>query len=147
MKACVQRVSSAAVRVDGAIVGQIGPGLLVLLGVAVGDTEEDVRWMAQKTVELRVFDDEAGKMNHSLAEIGGSLLAVSQFTLLGDCRKGRRPSYIQAAEPALAESLYEQFVAAVQAMNITTATGRFRANMAVELINDGPVTLLLDSRE
>jgi D-tyrosyl-tRNA(Tyr) deacylase len=146
MKACVQRVSSASVRVDGEVIGHIGAGLLTLLGVAEGDTEADVRWMVDKIVDLRIFDDEAGKMNRSLVDVGGALLAVSQFTLLGDCRKGRRPSYIAAAAPELADAYYQQFIAGVRERGVTVATGKFRAQMAVELVNDGPVTLLLDSR-
>ncbi|HWA97634.1 MAG TPA: D-aminoacyl-tRNA deacylase [Pirellulales bacterium] len=142
----MQRVTEAQVTVDGETVGRIGPGLLVLLGVAAGDTDDDVRSMAEKITSLRVFDDEAGKMNRSLGEVGGAMLVVSQFTLLGDCRKGRRPSYTDAAEPTLAVQLYESFVAAVRALGVQVETGRFRAMMQVSLVNDGPVTLLLDSR-
>ncbi len=127
--------------------GRIGSGLVVLLGVAEGDTEEDARALADKIVSLRIFEDEKGKMNRSLAEVGGAMLVVSQFTLLGDCRKGRRPSFVAAAEPAVAEPLYEVFVAAAGSQGIKTATGRFRAMMQVSLTNDGPVTLLLDSRK
>lgn len=146
MRACVQRVSQAQVMVAGEIVGQIGRGLLVLLGVAADDTQADVDYLAEKTVGLRIFEDDAGKMNRSLEEIGGGLLVVSQFTLLGDCRKGRRPSFIAAAGPELGEQLYEAFVASTRARGITVATGRFRHMMDVSLVNDGPVTLLLDSR-
>lgn len=146
MRACVQRVSEASVTVDGQTIGRIGQGLLVLLGVAQNDTIDDVRYLADKLVGLRVFEDAAGKMNLALPDVGGAMLIVSQFTLLGDCRKGRRPSYIQAAPPELAEQLYESFVAAVGAQGISVATGRFRADMKVALINDGPVTLLLDTR-
>lgn len=146
MRACVQRVSEAQVEVDDEVVGQIGGGLLVLLGVAADDTEADALQMADKIVGLRIFEDEAGKMNRSLADVGGGLLAVSQFTLLGDCRKGRRPSFVAAAPPETAERLYEQFVEAVRSVGIEVATGRFRQHMHVSLVNDGPVTLLLDSR-
>ncbi len=120
--------------------------MVVLLGVAAGDTPDDVRAMADKIVDLRIFGDDEGKMNRSLIDTGGAMLVVSQFTLLGDCRKGRRPSYVAAAAPELAESLYEQFVAAVQQRGIEVATGKFRRHMDVTLTNDGPVTLLLDSR-
>jgi D-tyrosyl-tRNA(Tyr) deacylase len=147
MRACVQRVSSARVVVDGEVVGQIDRGVVVLLGVADTDGDDDLRWMADKVVGLRIFEDEAGKMNLALADVGGALLAVSQFTLLGDCRKGRRPSFVHAAPPERAERMYEQFVAAVRQRGVTVATGRFRTHMAVELVNDGPVTILLDSAE
>lgn len=145
MRACVQRVSEARVSADGTTVGEIGRGLVVLLGVAAGDTSDDARTMADKIVGLRIFGDENGKMNRSLAEVAGGMLVVSQFTLFGDCRKGRRPSFIAAAPPELAERLYEEFVAAAAAQGIDVATGWFRADMAVALVNDGPVTLLLDS--
>ena len=121
-------------------------GLVVLLGVAVGDTENDAILMADKIVDLRVFDDEQAKMNRSLADVGGEMLVVSQFTLLGDCRKGRRPSYVAAAPPELAEALYQRFVDAAMQRGIAVATGKFRRQMEVSLTNDGPVTLLLDSR-
>jgi D-aminoacyl-tRNA deacylase len=147
MRACVQRVSRASVTVDGQIVGQIGPGLLVLLGITGDDQPGDAAYLAEKTTGLRIFEDDDGKMNRSLLETGGGMLVVSQFTLLGDCRKGRRPSFIQAAAPELAERLYQQFVAAVQDHGVHVATGRFRAHMDVALVNDGPVTLLLDSRK
>ncbi len=146
MKAVLQRVRRANVTVEGQIVGQIGQGILVLLGVEQGDSEADARQLADKTVDLRIFDDAQGKMNLSLTDVHGSLLVVSQFTLLGDCRKGRRPSFIAAAPPELAEKLYETFIAAAGIRGIGIATGRFRAMMDVELINDGPVTLILDSR-
>jgi len=146
MRACVQRVSQAQVAVAGEMVGQIGRGLLVLLGVAGDDAQLDVDYLADKIVGLRIFEDDAGKMNRSLEEIGGELLVVSQFTLLGDCRKGRRPSFIAAAGPELGEQLYEAFVVSARARGITVATGRFRQMMDVALVNDGPVTLLLDSR-
>jgi D-tyrosyl-tRNA(Tyr) deacylase len=132
--------------VDGAVCGRISAGLVVLLGVAADDTADDVAYLADKIVNLRIFGDDEGKMNRSLADVGGAMLVVSQFTLLGDARKGRRPSYIAAATPELAESLYEQFVAAVRNRGIEVATGKFRAQMQVALVNDGPVTLLLDSR-
>lgn len=146
MKAVLQRVSRASVTVAGEVVGQIGRGILILLGVEHDDTEEDARQLADKAIVLRIFDDADGKMNLSLEEIGGSLLVVSQFTLLGDCRKGRRPSFIGAAPPELAEKLYNTFIGAAGSRGIPIATGRFRAAMDVELVNDGPVTLLLDSR-
>lgn len=145
MRACVQRVSEARVTVDGEVVGAIGRGLLVLLGVAADDGPRDLDWMVDKIVGLRVFEDAAGKMNRDLAEAGGALLVVSQFTLLGDCRKGRRPSFTGAAEPARAEALYRQFVDRVRALGVAVETGRFRAAMDVALVNEGPVTLVLDS--
>ena len=146
MRACVQRVSEGRVTVDGEICGEIGPGFVVLLGVAKDDTAEDVQRMADKIVGLRVFEDDEGQMNRSIIETGGAMLVVSQFTLLGDCRKGRRPSFIDAAPPEQAEELYEQFVERVRAENVEVATGRFRTMMNVALVNEGPVTLLLDSR-
>jgi D-tyrosyl-tRNA(Tyr) deacylase len=127
--------------------GQIGQGVLVLLGVAHGDTEADARLLAEKTAGLRIFEDDHQKMNLALADVGGAMLVVSQFTLLGDCRKGRRPSFTAAAPPELAEKLYGVFVDTVAACGIEVATGRFREHMEVELVNDGPVTLLLDTRE
>ncbi len=144
MKAVVQRVSSARVLIDGEVVGEIGRGLAVLLGVARGDTEAEAWWLADKLVGLRVFDDDAGKMNLDLRQVGGAMLIVSQFTLLGDCRKGRRPSYTQAARPEQAERLYESFIAAVGSQGIPVATGRFQAMMQVELVNEGPVTLIVE---
>ena len=146
MKAVVQRVSRAKVTVAGEIVGEIGPGLLVLLGVAVGDGPEDVAFLAPKIAGLRIFEDEAGKMNRSLQETGGQMLIVSQFTLLGDCRKGRRPGFDKAARPEQADALYRAFVAAVEQQGVSVATGRFQQHMEVELLNDGPVTLIVDSR-
>lgn len=147
MKAVIQRVTHASVEVDGKIVGQIRTGLLVLLGVAKGDTETDVTYLCEKLPALRIFNDETGKMNRSLAEIGGGLLAISQFTLLADTRKGRRPGFDQAAEPTTARRLFEQFVAELRAgTDLTIATGIFGAHMRVELLNDGPVTFVLDSR-
>jgi D-tyrosyl-tRNA(Tyr) deacylase len=145
MRAVVQRVSRAAVTVDGEVVGAIGPGLLVLLGVAPADTEVGSRWLADKVVGLRVFPDADGKMNRDVAEVGGGVLVVSQFTLYGDCRKGRRPSFVGAAAPQVAEPLYEAFVTAVRAQGVPAATGRFGAMMQVKLVNDGPVTLLVDT--
>lgn len=147
MRACIQRVNRAEVSVDGQTCGQIGRGMLVLLGVATTDTETEARGLAQKVAGLRIFDDEQGKMNLALADVGGDMLVVSQFTLLGDCRRGRRPDFLAAAGPELAERLYEAFVAAVAKLGIRVATGRFRAHMQVELVNDGPVTLLLDTQE
>ena len=147
MRACVQRVRNASVTVDGEVIGAIGPGLLVLLGVASDDTDDDARKMAEKIVTLRIFRDDAGQMNRALKDTGGAMLVVSQFTLLGDCRKGRRPSFIAAAEPEQARALYERFVENVRAQGVEVATGRFRAMMDVALVNDGPVTLLLDSKK
>jgi D-aminoacyl-tRNA deacylase len=147
MRAVLQRVSSAQVTVAGEVVGRIGKGLLVLLGVALGDEEQDARYLAEKTAQLRIFEDDAGKMNRSLEDIGGELLAVSQFTLLADCRQGRRPGFSAAAPPATAQALYERFVAILRQRGLAVATGVFQAEMAVQLINDGPVTVLLDSRK
>lgn len=147
MRAVLQRVTRASVAVGGQTIGQIGRGLVVLLGVEQDDALAEAQQLADKCVQLRIFDDPEGKMNLALPEAGGAMLVISQFTLLGDCRKGRRPSFIQAAPPQLAEPLYEAFVAAVGAQGITVATGKFRAEMQVELVNDGPVTLLLDSRK
>jgi len=146
MRACVQRVSRAKVTVGGKVSGQIGAGLLVLLGVAHDDTETDARQLAEKLAGLRIFEDDQQKMNLALEDVGSAMLVVSQFTLLGDCRKGRRPSFTAAAPPELAEKLYTVFVDAVAAAGIEVATGRFREHMEVELVNDGPVTLLLDTR-
>jgi D-tyrosyl-tRNA(Tyr) deacylase len=147
MKACIQRVSEARVTVDGQVVGQIGQGMLVLLGVEHGDDERDADYLAEKLVGLRIFEDQQGKMNRSLDEFGGELLVVSQFTLLGDCRKGRRPSFVGAASPDVAERLYQHFASAVTRKGIRVAQGRFRAHMDVALINDGPVTLLVESKK
>ncbi len=146
MRAVLQRVTQARVLVEGEVVGVIGPGLLVLLGVAASDTLEEVHWLADKVLGLRIFNDAEGKMNRSVADVGGAVLVVSQFTLYGDCRKGRRPSFIDAAPPELAVPLYEAFIADVRAQGIPVASGRFRAMMQVELVNDGPVTLIVDSR-
>jgi D-tyrosyl-tRNA(Tyr) deacylase len=145
MRAVVQRVSEARVEVDGNVTGSIGRGLVVLLGVGQDDTEKDADYLADKVAGLRIFPDEAGKMNKSVADYGGALLIVSQFTLYGDCRKGRRPSFDHAAAPELANRLYEYFVAQVRRRSLRAETGVFQACMAVHLINDGPVTLILDS--
>lgn len=147
MRAVVQRVSSASVTVDGEVVGRIDRGFLVLLGVSSDDRQDDVVYTAQKIAGLRVFEDSDGKMNLALADVGGAVLAVSQFTLYGDCRKGRRPSFIHAAPPDRADELYRGFVAELQGQGIPVETGRFQAQMDVELVNDGPVTLLIDSRK
>jgi D-tyrosyl-tRNA(Tyr) deacylase len=147
MRAVLQRVTRASVRVEHEVVGRIGSGLLVLLGVAHDDTERDGEYLAEKIAQLRIFDDDAGKMNLSLVETGGALLVVSQFTLYGDVRRGRRPSWIEAAPPLLAESLYESFVKVARRHVREVATGSFRRMMQVELVNDGPVTILLDSRK
>ena len=147
MRAVVQRVSRASVTVAGEIVGRIDQGLLVLLGVAEGDTQDDIIYLAGKIVGLRIFADDDGKMNRSLLDVGGRMLVVSQFTLLGDCRKGRRPSFIAAARPERAAELYRGFVAEAQGQGIEVETGRFQEHMDVELVNDGPVTLILDTRQ
>lgn len=146
MRAVVQRVTKARVTVANEVVGAIERGYLVLLGVAEGDAPVDAEFLAQKIAGLRVFDDAEGMMNLSLTDVDGRMLVVSQFTLLGDCRKGRRPSFIGAARPETAEQLYRHFVAKVEEQGISVATGRFQQHMLVELANDGPVTLLLDSR-
>ncbi len=145
MLAVVQRVRSARVIVGDEVVGAVGHGLLVLLGVAHKDTVAEVQWLADKVVGLRIFADDKGKMNRSVAEVGGGVLVVSQFTLYGDCRKGRRPSFIAAAPPEIAEPLYETFLNAVKALGVPVAAGRFGAMMQVELVNDGPVTLILET--
>lgn len=147
MRVVLQRVSHAAVEVEGQVVGAIDRGLLLLAAFRAGDTAEDLRWMARKCVELRVFPDEAGKMNRSLVEAGGAVLLVSQFTLYGDSRKGRRPSFVESATPEAAETLYQQFGHELAALGIDVATGRFGAMMQVSLVNDGPVTLILDRGE
>jgi D-tyrosyl-tRNA(Tyr) deacylase len=144
MRVVVQRVSRARVTVGGEVVGEVGRGLLVLLGVTHGDTIEHARWLAEKTVGLRIFADAEGKMNLGVADVGGGVLVVSQFTLYGDCKKGKRPSFIAAAPPEVAVPLYEGFVDAIRALGVPAATGRFGAMMDVELVNDGPVTILLD---
>lgn len=147
MRAVIQRVASARVEVEGKSVGEIGRGLLILLGVEQGDSADDARYLAEKSAQLRIFEDAAGKMNLSLEDVGGQILAVSQFTLLADCRKGRRPGFSRAALPEPADALYQQFVALLRERGLTVATGIFQAEMQVHLINDGPVTLLLDSRK
>jgi D-tyrosyl-tRNA(Tyr) deacylase len=146
MRAVVQRALRAEVRISGEVVGRIGRGFLVLLGAGQGDSDEDVAWLAEKIATLRVFSDEAGHMNLALAEVSGAVLVVSQFTLYGDCRKGRRPSFASAMAPAPAEALYERFLAALRERALPVESGRFGADMQVELVNDGPVTLLLDSK-
>ena len=145
MRAVIQRVSRASVSVDGAVTGKIGNGLVVLLAVGRDDVAATAISLADKTVNLRIFNDEQGKMNRSLLDIGGSILAISQFTLYGDARGQRRPSFLQAAPPEKAQSLYEEFVRALRALGIATETGVFQTHMSVELTNDGPVTILLDS--
>jgi D-aminoacyl-tRNA deacylase len=146
VRAVVQRVSEASVRVDGEVRARIGPGLAVLLGVGVGDAERDADYLAEKVLNLRVFPDEAGQMNRSVLDVGGGVLVVSQFTLYGDARKGRRPSYVDAAAPDEANRLYERFVERLRTSGLDIATGVFRAMMDVALVNQGPVTILLDSR-
>ena len=146
MRVVVQRVRKAAVEIGGETVGEIGAGLLVLLGVRVDDVEKDAAFLAGKVANLRIFEDAAGKMNLSLKETGGGALVVSQFTLYGDCRRGRRPSFTDAAEPVKGEALYENFVSCLRAEGLTVHTGRFGANMLVKLENDGPVTLIVESR-
>ena len=145
MRAVVQRVKSASVKVDGDLVSEIGAGLLIFLGVAHNDTASELEYIANKVANLRIFEDADGKMNLSLLDIGGSALVVSQFTLYGDCRKGRRPSFINAARPEVANALYEQFISLLNALHIPTKGGTFQAMMDVQLVNDGPVTILLDS--
>lgn len=145
MRAVIQRVSKASVTVDGKEVSSVGRGYLVLLGVTHEDSEADVNWLAEKVVHLRLFEDDEGRLNRSLLDEGGELLVVSQFTLYGDCRRGRRPSFIAAAEPERARELYEDFVGRLRALGPIVATGVFQAHMKVELINDGPVTLVVDT--
>lgn len=147
MRAVVQLVSDAAVTVDKRQVGEIGAGLLVFLGIGREDTERDASYLAEKICNLRIFQDDGGLMNRSLLETSGEMLVISQFTLFGDCRKGRRPSFSQAAPPGQAKRLYEAFMAEVNKLGITTANGEFQAMMKVSLVNDGPVTLLVDSRK
>ena len=147
MRAVLQRVTCAAVKVEDEVVGAIGGGLLVLLGITQDDTEQDVKYLAEKIARLRIFEDAEGKMNLSVMETGGALLVVSQFTLYGDVRRGRRPSWIEAATPEIAEPLYESFVNEARQYVEQVATGSFRRMMQVELVNDGPVTILLDSRK
>ena len=145
MRAVVQRVKSASVTVDGELVSEIGAGVLIFLGVAREDTTTALEYIANKIANLRIFEDAEGKMNCSLLETGGAALVVSQFTLYGDCRKGRRPSFINAARPEVANALYEEFITALEKLNVPTQGGTFQAMMDVQLINDGPVTILLDS--
>ncbi len=145
MRAVIQRVKSASVTVDNKLVSEIGPGLLIFLGISHNDTKTDLDYTANKIANLRIFEDVEGKMNCSLLDTGGEALVVSQFTLYGDCRKGRRPSFIDAARPDVANDLYEQFITTLKQINIPTQGGTFQAMMDVQLINDGPVTILLDS--
>ena len=145
MRIVLQRVRNARVEVAGDIVGSIGTGLVILLGVTQTDKEQEADYLAQKVIQLRIFSDEAGKMNRSLLDVGGALLVVSQFTLYGDCKKGRRPSFDRAAPPEQARALYEHFIARLKSSNITVETGVFQAEMEIHLINDGPVTFILDS--
>ena len=147
MRCVVQRVTEASVTVNGETVGVVGPGLMVLIGVSTEDTDADLKYMADKVPNLRIFDDENGVMNRSVIDVGGSILAVSQFTLYGDTRGGRRPSYIRAAKPDEANALYERLVAAWRAKGIHVETGRFRTEMKGSLVNDGPVTILIDSEK
>ena len=144
MKAVIQRVSSASVTVDSSTVGEIGVGILVLLGVETGDTELKALWLAKKIVELRIFNDDSGKMNLSLSDVGGSVLAVSQFTIAGNCEKGRRPSFDSAAPPEEGRRMYNLFVEALKQQNVPVSTGIFQADMKVALVNDGPVTFILE---
>ncbi len=147
MRCVVQRVTEASVAVNGETVGAVGPGLMVLIGVSTEDTDADLKYMTEKVPNLRIFDDENGVMNRSVLDVGGGILAVSQFTLYGDARGGRRPSYIRAAKPDEANDMYERLVAAWRAKGIHVETGRFRTDMQVSLVNDGPVTILLDSEK
>jgi D-tyrosyl-tRNA(Tyr) deacylase len=147
MRAVIQRVSRASVAVDESTTGEIGGGLLVLLGIEKGDSADDLKYTLGKTIGLRIFEDDQGKMNQSLVDVEGQMLVVSQFTLLGDVRKGRRPSFVNAAPPELARQLYQDFVSLGRASGIDVQTGVFQADMAVELVNDGPVTILIDSRK
>ncbi|MBR2288941.1 MAG: D-tyrosyl-tRNA(Tyr) deacylase [Clostridia bacterium] len=147
MRCVVQRVSEASVRSEGVETGKIGQGFMVLIGVSVRDTEKDVRYMAEKVPNLRIFEDDAGKMNRSLRDVGGAILAVSQFTLYGDARGGRRPSFIEAARPEEANRLYEMLVKAWRDVGIQVETGVFQTDMKVSMVNDGPVTLLMDSEK
>lgn len=145
MRAVIQRVSRASVTVNSEITGAIEAGLLVFLGVHGEDGEKEIKWLSEKIINLRIFEDEQGKMNRSLLDTGGAILIVSQFTLYGDCRKGRRPGYSAAASPDHAKTLYQKFIQSIKQMGIRTASGTFQAHMDVALVNDGPVTLLLDS--
>lgn len=147
MRAVVQRVSEASVSVDGKVTGVTGPGLCVLVGVGTQDTEADAQWLADKVADLRIFEDEAGKMNRSVIDTRGGILAISQFTLFGDARKGTRPGFIDAARPEVAQPLYAKFCEALRARGLTVGEGVFRATMQVRIVNEGPVTLLLDSKK
>ena len=147
MRAVVQRVSRASVKIDGELTGQIAEGLLVLVGVAHDDSESDVAYLAEKVAGLRIFEDDAGKMNRSVVDVDGAVLAVSQFTLFGDVRKGKRPSFDEAARPEQARQLHDDFVEGVRAQGLRCETGRFQEMMEVELVNQGPVTILLDSKK
>ena len=147
MRAVIQRVKSAKVYVDGRLSGKIGNGLLVLVGMARGDGEDDISYLISKLPDLRIFEDSSGKFNLSLQEINGEILVVSQFTLYGDCRKGRRPSFTEAEEPTVAKNLYDRLISKLRERGVPVETGEFQAKMEVHLINDGPVTLLLDSRK
>jgi D-tyrosyl-tRNA(Tyr) deacylase len=147
MRVLIQRVTSARVKVEQEIIGEIGRGLLVLLGVTTGDNEDDISYLANKTANLRIFEDDQGKMNLSLLEVGGEILLVSQFTLYADCRKGRRPSFQEAARPEVSEELYLKFIEAMKGYGLKVATGSFGADMKVELVNDGPVTIMIDSNQ
>lgn len=147
MRVVIQRVSSAGVVVEGQTVGSIGRGLLLLCGLHASDTAAELKWMAEKVVNLRIFEDDQGKMNRSVLDVGGGVLAVSQFTLYGDCRKGRRPSFIEAAPPELAERLYQEFVGLLRQRVDRVETGIFQTHMDVSLVNDGPVTILLDTAQ
>lgn len=147
MKAVLQRVTSSKVSVEGRAIGEIGRGITVLLCAVPGDTQKDVNWLAEKIVNLRIFDDEEGKMNLSLKDVKGSALVVSQFTLCGDCRKGRRPSWAKAAAPKFANEMYGKFIEAVKKTGVPTEHGQFQAYMAVDIQNDGPVTLIIDTKE
>ena len=146
MRAVIQRVRSSSVTVEDEVIGKIGKGLLVLLGVETSDKTDDAKYLADKIVNLRIFEDRDHKMNRSLIDMGGEMLVVSQFTLLGDCKKGRRPSFVKAAPLELANELYEQFVEHIRQKGVTVKTGRFQAMMEVSLVNDGPVTLIVESK-
>jgi D-tyrosyl-tRNA(Tyr) deacylase len=147
VRAVVQRVSEASVSVDGKVTGSVGSGLCVLVGVGHDDTDEDAEWMADKVVDLRIFEDEQGKMNRSVVDVGGGVLAISQFTLFGDARKGTRPGFVDAARPEVAQPLYARFCERVRARGLNVGEGVFRATMQVRIVNEGPVTLLLDSKK